>query len=657
MLLHEVAFTQPTLHWSRTFQDRVHMNQSKVAVDTLGNTYCLMVCQGTLVVPDVHLTIPHTAGASNLVVKMNRDGKVVQAIDFRTTSWRGIAAMECSPSGELWVLAPYHTQMQVRMPGKEWIVKDSTVAYGALLMTVMKKDGTIRLCKNIEVQASDNMLDLSFDTKGNAHIISQRIDRIMELGEGMPDVWRERMHLLHHYVNAEGEVLHKDDFFMPANVNFSLWDSHIHTAPDDGFYITTKYQHSVNMNGVDVIVNNDLKPDEYTSNEFSAVLMRFDSNGKFQWHKSLFGYGNQWITDITSDSTNVYFSTCYSYECNINQKNKFFYQYKTPKVGNGLMYAAVSHNGQLKWTKEHFVRNYSGATLNCFGLETDRLGQLLMFCNFSDSVAIKGKYKDYTLLYDRWQNGCNFFMLCDTLGEVLELRNDLVQRVGSAQYTDVAAHGSRFAATGWYMPGMKNYYFDNEMRRMVSNEWDTEIQVSINGKMSEPFPKRETHGGIFCYSFTQPKHIPQHDYIEPMPEPADTIQYVYDPEPILTDTTLLAQNPMDVSQNTSAPDFALPDTLQILLIDPVASNALLSLRLHPNPTRHWLNVEVDGLEEFCTLLIHDLRGQLVFSSTFFISETHYELSHDVEAWAADTYILTMLSGGNKKVSKRWVKTG
>jgi hypothetical protein len=640
---------QPLLHWDRTFTGNSYLNQTKVCRDKIGNTWGLLVTTSTKRIDEIKKD--SALFGNEALLKMNPNGAIERTVEFKYPSWRGMSTMATSPNNELWMLSVYTGDMSIRNAGQTIEVKADSVGIGGLLLTVFTAQGDIRLTKNIYLPNYDNMLDIAFDSKGNAHILTQEIKREYEPYDGKETKFKEHYTLHHGVVNGEGNLIKHDTFYVPVKFSGNLSGSHIHITPHDDYYITTRYTSSVKMNGEEIIANVNPVTKENTDGEWHGLLMHFDKKGNFTWHKTLFGFGTQNILSITSDSMNVYCSVLYNHECIINNENKIFYDYKTPAISSGLMWMGLSHDGQLKWTKHVTSQRDNSVYISCFGLETDMKGQLFIFCNFSRTITISGKYFDFLLQYDHNQMGANFLMIADTLGDVLDIRKDVVHEAGTAIYTDSDISKNDLSVTGYYLPGpiKQAPSADGTMPEVIN--YDTRIHVEIDGHEGAPFRHNKHWGGVFFYSYHQPPLVPEDNIQEPGDEePIDST--IFDFAALIDDS-----KPSSDTIANEVPDVVVSDSTITIIPHVEAARSDLILNLFPVPTREILNMHAAGLEDFYQIDIYSLSGKLVYSGRSFIDGWEIDWKYNVQSWAADTYLFKLTTGGNKMITKRWVKLG
>lgn len=260
-----VVRSQASLRWSRSFINEMQMNQSKTAMDHLGNTWCMMIVTDAMSFPEQNFNLNRPSNGSHSLVRINSAGKTDRVAAIETmTGWRGIGAMACSPTNELWVMAPFSETVRERLPSDSATVKSEDKISG-MLLTAISPAGKIQFALNLPVKNTDNMVDLSFDSKGHCHVITQWIDQQYEPYNGQEVKSHKHYHLYHHLISPEGIILHSDDINMGEILFSSLSGSRIHVTPNDDFYITTRYASFIKMNDEIIVKNVNQTSDPYTN--------------------------------------------------------------------------------------------------------------------------------------------------------------------------------------------------------------------------------------------------------------------------------------------------------------------------------------------------------------------------------------------------------
>ncbi len=262
---------------------------------------------------------------------------------------------------------------------------------------------------------------------------------------------------------------------------------------------------------------------------------------------------------------------------------------------------------------------------------------------------VHARGRDFEMKWDRNKGHSTFIMIGDTIGEILDVRTDIIQSKGMTLILDAASNKNHFSVTGYYLAKQVGIIWDEQEKAWTKTETQTDIKVNISDKNGMPFQNHRYSGGIFIYQFEQPylKNVARDSLLM-------TAQQV---DPLDSSSSSIHQRPIPSLTIEPIVSSIAQDSISSAISGPTASVFSLDLNIYPNPTRNILNIRVKGISDFCEIQIHNLSGQLIFSKVIHTSNDLLELSYDVATWSADTYILKIYTGHNKTALKRWVKLG
>lgn len=526
------------------------------------------------------------------------------------------------------------------------------------VLAVFSPTGEFIRADTIGLNRSIGISDLVFDQRNRAHLLMRTEDYIYHknnLGEHVSTA----KHNLHHFLlDSTGNEISRRVFKLDEIPGGNLYNTCHISMNESGYYIAAQYHDEIIYENEVIVPYRKIESKYEPFKENHAVVMHFDPEGNFRWYKAIYGHGAQQISQITSDTTGVYFSVYYTYECNISEDNKIVHFGKGGgELGYGEMLISIAKDGRIRWTDTHAVRKYLGGFLSCTGLELDQNDQLIVAFNFKDSLVVHGKYRRYDLKWKEKYQHTSFFMIYDKKGEVLKVRKDLDYKKGNTFYADLRCIGNKFLVLGSYEPKYNGGIWDKKTHTRTPYTYSFDLSMTMPGSKNMRLPQHPTifYKSIFLYSFNQHKVTDEPDKIntiEPEPLEPDTSMLVY-VEPLLYNS-LGVSNPLDTAGLTviTEPDL----TFDVSPIDTASSaNSSIDLNLFPNPTRRNLNIKISGVKDSFSLTFYDERGNLLLTHSAYADSSELTFEFDVSDYAGGTYLCVFVNGNGEVKTARWVK--
>lgn len=645
IVLHTLLNAQTKLNWSESFVSDTHLNQITVAMDSLGNTWSMMTPEGGIDFVELKYRVEASSHPKNVVVRVNSRGKTDRVISIEDKlGGSGIGAIACNAKNEVWIVSPYSgADPEVKSIQHALKVKGDTIP-GGLLLSAVTPAGQIRFAVELPIRYSNESFFLTFDRSGNAHLLTSRADRKYGPEESGSHTEHPYYTLQHTILNERGEIKESREYAMGEMRGTNCRYSKIHFTPQGDYYITTRMTASVLENGKLIIKDTNPPPrNEYDKWEDHAVLMHFNNNGKFDWHRLFFGTGNQLISAITSDSNNVYLAVSFNYECASNATNQIAYEDREMDIVEGMERVCMDHTGKTKWIDRISGRRYYSAGLHCWGIETDRKGRLIYFCAFRDTLSIRGHERNFVLDWITYSNDQSFTMISDTSGKILDVRRDLYSTKGRGIVLSSSSKDNTFTCGGMYFSQFVGTEYDSVQGAWTKGEMRTDLHVEMEGSRGGNFRQAKYSGGVFAYSFDLPPLIP----VEESPE-----EPLYVNQPAPEELQALSEDSDQHPIEEPAPEESIIEETK----PAVSIQESIVMELFPNPTRSGLTIQLSQLAGPSELYMHDAAGTLILSKAFFAIDPEITFNYNAGEWNAGRYLVTCYSGG-QKVTKVLVVTG
>lgn len=639
------GLAQSKLNWSESFVSDTHLNQIIVAMDSLGNTWSMMTPDGNMLFDELNHRVMASAHPKNVIVRVNAGGKTDRVVSIEDKlSGSGIGTIACNAKNEVWIVSPYPgADPEVKSMQNTMKVKGDTIP-GGLLISAVTSDGQIRFATELPVRNSHELFFLTFDRSGNAHLLTSRVDRTYEDERNGSYTEHAYYTLNHTILNDRGEMKENREYALGEMRGASCRLSKIHFTPQGDYYISTRMTTSMLENGKEIIQDTNPAPrNEYDKWEDHAVLMHFNNEGKYDWHRLFYGSGNQLISAITSDSANVYFTVTFNYECASNAENQITYEDREMDIVEGVERVCMDHSGKMKWTDRISGRRYYSSGLNCWGIETDHKGQLVYFFVFKDTLSIQGHKRNFVLDWITHSDYQSFTMVADTAGHILDVRRDLYATQGRGLVLTSSSKEQTFTCGGAYYSQFVGTEYDSTIGAWTQGDMITDLHVEMDGKHGKEFRQAKYSGGVFVYSFDLQPLIPEEESPE---EPL----YVNQPTP--EDLQALMEDSDQKPIEEPAPEESLIEETK----PAVGIQDSIAMALFPNPTRNKVNIRLSQLEGPCELYIHDAAGTLILSKAFYAIDSEITFSYNAGEWNAGRYLVTCYSRG-QKITKVLVVTG
>ena len=164
IVLHTLLNAQSKLNWSESFVSDTHMNQISVAMDSIGNTWAMMVPEGGMNFEELNYTIDAPAHSKNVVVRIDPQGKTDRVVSIEgKNSGAGIGAIACNAKNEVWIVAPYAgLDPEVKTKQNAVTVKSDSLP-GGLLLSAITPLGDIRFAVDLPIRFSNESFFITFD--------------------------------------------------------------------------------------------------------------------------------------------------------------------------------------------------------------------------------------------------------------------------------------------------------------------------------------------------------------------------------------------------------------------------------------------------------------------------------------------------------------
>ena len=674
---------------------QTQINQSEIALDCLGNTWMSSVISSEMEFPDLGRTINKDWKTMVVLYRINAKGKVDRLMEFGYAWYNGMPAFGCAPNNDLWVFISISGTMHLDM-GTEKVEVTGQGRWSNALV-IVSPEGKIKTAKAFDESAFCSIYpvtDIDFTSKGECHLIIPRKEEKREIREGRTEQSYAYMHLHHFLLDTQGEVLKNDDLYI-GNDGTDFHASNVCVTIDDDFYITASYRTNITMNGKEIVPDKN-PPRDTKWGDDHAVLLHFDAESNFTWYRTIFGYGGQYIRNITTDANNVYITGYFNYEYGINSTNEITLENGELLNHGGMFIACAGHNGRVKWTNMIPTLHSPTQTTDCGGLETDGKGQLLYFMLHSDSLDIPGKDKVLHIRKPGMHTVTSCVLIGDTLGNFIDLRQDIVHTKGQTFTMGSAAQGDLFAVTGFYLGEVKGFNYSENDQAYLDSKTFTDLQVVMGNKKGPKFMSHRSSGGVYTYSFRQP----------PLPAPAQEVIASLSPadrpytlntdhancefpttEQLLADTIFgfpdvtIVEDQEWIPHSIPLPEGTVDEYLVVPGVEEVvqagevnvdstqvaggsladeeineeisAAAAAPALSIFPNPARGPLSIQAEGVREHCTLMIHDMQGQMMVSQSRMLNSDNASFTLNTSTWSGGTYTATVISEGGSMV-KRFV---
>ena len=564
-------------------------------------------------------------------------------------------AMATDEQNNLWIVGQAQDSLIINMSSGRKRIKFKGLKP---VLAVFTSNGEFVRADTISVDNVREIFDIAFDKKNRAHLL-MRSENYFSKKNILGEYVSISKHVLHHLLlDSAGNEISRREFKLGEMQGATMWNTSHISINESGYYIATQYHDTISTPEGVLVPYMPIESNNDVTYENHGVVMHFDLDGNFLWYKTVFGFSYQHITQLTSDTSGVYFAASFANECSLSDDNQITHYYEGGgELGYGVMLVSISNRGDIRWTDSHAVRKYFSGFLTCVGLELDQNEQLIAAFNFKDSLVVHAKNRRYDLKWSEKIGHTAFFMIYDQKGEVLKVRKDLDYKKGNTLLTDVRSIGNKFLVMGSYEPKYSGGVWNKQDGSHSPYTYDLDLSVQMHGAKDVRLPSHPTifYKSLFVYCYNQKKvdDTPDKiDLIEPEPLKPDTMVLAWT-EPVMLDS-LWVNNPidsMDVALNDE-PDLTFDeypvDNAQMV-------NSALDINLFPNPTRRNLNVRITGVKDFFSLTFYDERGNLLFTNSAYANSPEVNYEFDVSTYAGGIYLCVFVNGDGEVRTLRWIK--
>jgi hypothetical protein len=276
--------------------------------------------------------------------------------------------------------------------------------------------------------------------------------------------------------------------------------SKIHFSSIGDYYISITYKTNITRNGVELV---SADPHRVVSKEYvqdHTAILHFTKDGDFTWNRVLFGFGEQWLDNFTSDHKHVYFTVHYSIECGINMENHIVESPPFPHWSKAILFGALKHTGEIAWTS--ILPTRSQLETRCRGMAADQHGKIYCSLSFCDSIRFQGKDGMLEILWQKPHDPGTCILELNDTGEFLSVRRDVIQERGTSYSIDAAITQNRLIVMGRYFGETVGMFYSEKEKAYLDSRCVSDVYVEINGTKGKSFVERESCGGLFVYAST-----------------------------------------------------------------------------------------------------------------------------------------------------------
>lgn len=666
---------QPELVYSRSIASKeTLMNQGTMACDSLGNVWIAALRTAEVNLPDLQCDEPLFKRVT-LISQLNPKGEIVTSIELmaytgnrpqnnNNSNWWGMPLLRCDKENRLWVIGGIGCEVHLMDGGREKVIDcmDKNVA-------VFDSRGKFLFASRIdndEHNIPQLFADAGFDHLGRLHTLHAWSSYRYEPYNGKESKSYQSPHLVETILTGGGD-LSSVNHFETGELSHLMEKSKIHFSPYGDYYISITYKTNITRNGVELVSADPSRVVSENYEQDHTAILHFTKDGDFTWNRVLFGSGDQWLDNFTSDQKHLYFTVHYSIECGINMENHIVESTPFPHWSKAILFGALKHTGEIAWTS--ILPTRSQLETRCRGMTADQHGKIYCSLHFCDSIRFQGKEGMLEILWQKPLDPGSCILELNDDGEFLSVRTDVIQKRGTAYSIDAQITQDRLVVLGRYFGETVGMFYSDKEKAYLDSRCVSDVYVEINGTKGKSFIERESCGGLFVYASTlvfeeKPEDDPEVFKIIEVEEKNtndDQLSVILnvDTIPIEIDDGLeiVVDKPFangTALENENSVTNAIAETENVFIQN--ATTPGLALTISPNPARFETTITADGISMYATLLIHDAKGNLISSQTNQTEGSSFTWKLDVTGWAAGNYLVTVQSA-NGKATKRLVRVG
>jgi hypothetical protein len=618
----------PLADWHYFFDAYSDCDLADLEMDADGYTYAAFNYQGSLSLKGIANKMPHGLHMHACVVRIDPKGKPVWATPIRSGNDNRIRDIALCPNGDL-VITGFADGRAAFPAGKDTLrigrvkTRDDYHHPQNFYAARLNKDGAFEWVHGLRVKGWGDGLAIATNSKNEVFWQSYYYGAITpeDKSAGVYDTFPypgkgwlfEVLDAKNGKVIPNRRVIENNDKGQIRDVAGLYVDIHQNLYRYGGF-----------KKAISTSNGDSLRNDGYWDGN-DAYLMKFDSNGVFQWARQVGGHNGQYINGLVVDSSGyVYFTGSYDYECYVSdgirpvQKSKYEY-----RSGSSFFYACLNASGDLEFLRYAKGRGY-GRSLMGSDLQVLDDGRVLLCGIAEDTVSIDGITRIFGSQMEPFLSVWN--------GEKMEQMEFLTNH-NKGWMANLRLRRSK---TNWVMASM--YYGDG--LKLTSTKGNVALTMEEHGRSSVAF------GG----------KLPETD--KPIPALAQRQNR--------RALRLAALKPLMacLKPNEEAPPavwFVSEDSLQDsgreawLNAQPCGLEVQgIEARVFPNPSRGPLTLSLKGLKGQVLVTLYSESGAMVIRQLVEVPENTFELGFDLSGHASGVYVISLRYQSFEK-ALRWVK--